>query len=275
MESSSPSDADVVSDEVRTLSRMFAGVDPSKNSRFQHLLGDLNKFVNGLDTHDTQSLLAKISASVQSSNPTALSETIQFGALEVLLRTLRSPRCNFKRKVLSIIFQILDSCPNQRHILMQITHVERETGESVLQYLVKFVSSEGVSAAAEDDAAASIPDIIAAAVRCIKSVVACSIPYRSLSDFPDCGCYGSPKMGSMMTAKVLQSIVIAIEDEVTSDSRGARDWKNDEIAHRVLQVFFQDSEHTASYFSEHRSVLRAIVQESQTVQEFRRLNSAE
>ena len=297
-ESFSPSDVVVASDcEHESVSTKFAGVDPSPNSRFQHLFADLDKWHRQHsaphDPLDAQRLLAKILSDVRKCNPADLSEKIKFGALEVLLKALRSPRCNFTiaRKVLSIVFLILDSCPNQRHILMQITHVERETGESLLQYLVKFVSSGGSSAAADAHSAASVADIVAAALSCIKSAVACSIPYRSLSDFPDIGCYGSPKMGSMLTGKVLHSIVTAIEDELTSECVAhsqqssdcfgqvssrvyARQWRGDEVGQKVLQVFFQDSELSDSYFSGNRSVFRAIVQEDHTVQEFRRLNAA-
>jgi hypothetical protein len=295
-ESFSPSDVIVASDhEHVSVSTKFAGVDPNPNSHFQRVFADLDKW-HRQPPHrplDAQRLLAEILSDVRESNSANLSEKIKFGALEVLLRALHSPRCNFAiaRRVLSIVFQILDSCPNQRHVLMQITDVERETGESLLQYLVKFVSSGESSAPLDADAVASVADIKAAALSCIKSAVACSIPYRSLSDFPDVGCYGSPKMGSMLTCNVLHSIVTAIEDELTSEvvahsqqnsdcfsqtvsSRvHARLWRSEEVAEKVLQAFFQDSELSASYFSGNRSALRAMVQEDHTVQEFRRLNA--
>ncbi len=224
-ESFSPSDISPASDpELKSVSTMFAGVDPSPNSQFQHLFGNLDRLNRqGANSSaiaaDVHNLLTTIWAHVRSSSPTDLSEKIQFGALEVLMRTLHAHCRDFAitRKVLYIVFQILESCPNQRHILMQIAHVERETGESLLRYLVKFISS-GPSSAAGADAAASIPDIAACALRCVKSAVSCSIPYHSLSDFPNSGCYGSPKMDSMLTAKVLQNILIAIQDEVASES---------------------------------------------------------
>jgi hypothetical protein len=212
------------SDELKSVSTMFADVDPSPNSRFQHLFARLDRLnreapCSSIIAAEVHTLLTAILSHIRSSSPTDLSEKIQFGALEVLMRSMRMHHgCDFTmaRTGLCIIFQIVESCPDQRHILMQLTHDERETGESLLKYLVKFCSS-GSSAAAGADGSSDVAEIVASALTCIKSIVSCSIPYRSLGNFANSGCYGSPKMNSMLTARVLQSILVAIEDEVASE----------------------------------------------------------
>jgi hypothetical protein len=219
------------SDDVSTIANIFGGIDPSPNSVFQHLfasLSKLNKQSPSISASETCRLLGKISSDIGSSNPNELSDKIQFGAIDELMRTLHAHRREFSvvREVLHVTFQILDSCPCQRHILMQITHVERETSESLLQYLVQFVCSKSFAAATQTDGADLIQHMIASALKYIKSVVSSSIPYHSLRDFPNSGCYGDPKMGSMLTANVLQSILIAVQADTASES--FEFWKNSE-----------------------------------------------
>jgi hypothetical protein len=225
-ESLSPSDAspsDVASDELKTISTIFGGIDPSPNSLFQRLfasLAILNMMAGGADASETHSLLDQLSSDIRSCNPTELSQKVQFGAFEELMKTLHVHHVEFRivRKVLLFAFQIADSCPGQRHILMHMSHVEKRTGESLLQFLVKFICSQSVPPGAGQSGSHDIQLILASATRLIKSIVSSSIPYASLSDFPHTGCYGNPKMESMLSLKVLHSILVAVQADAASES---------------------------------------------------------
>lgn len=270
MESFSPSFSP--SDDVSTISNIFGFVDPSPNSVFQHLfasLAQLNKQMPSTSASETCRLLGKISRDISSSNPVELSDKIRFGALDELTRTLHAHPREFSvvREVLHVLFQILDSCPCQRHVLMQITHVERETGASLLQYLVRFVCSKGLPAATGADGADIMQQMITSALKCIKSIVSSSIPYNSLRDFPNSGCYGDPKMGSMLTAKVLQSILIAVQAETASElfeflknPENHCDSADIDAALRQLSIFhpqdLQDARHTDAKLSAVAACLR-------------------
>jgi hypothetical protein len=262
------------SDDVSTISNIFGFVDPSPNSVFQHLfasLAKLNRQMPNTSASETCRLLGKISSDVNSSNPVELSDKIRFGALDELMRTLHAHPREFSvvRQVLHVMFQILDACPCQRHVLMQITHVERETGVSLLQYLVRFVCSKGLPAATYTaaDGADIMQQMITSALKCIKSIVSSSIPYNSLRDFPNSGCYGDPKMGSMLTAKVLQSILIAVQAETASElfeflknPENHCDSADTDAVLRQLSIFhpqdLQDVQHTDAKLSAVAACLR-------------------
>jgi hypothetical protein len=224
-ESPSPFDASpnfCAADDVFTIARMFGGVDPSPNSVFQRLIASLarsNRTTGSAHVPQILNLLDQLSSDVRSSNPIEISQKVQFGAFDELIRTLHTHIDEFSvvRKVLLISFQIADSCPGQRHILMHMSHVERQTGESLLKFIVKFISRQNSQPGAMHSSLHDIDDILASADRCIRCIVSSSIPYESLSDFPHTGCYGSPKMESMLSANVLYSIFSAIQSEAASE----------------------------------------------------------
>ena len=64
-----------------------------------------------------------------------------------------------------------------------------------------------------DFGGAHVSHMRASALECISQILTCSIPYRSLSDFPIAAdsCYFSPKMKSLLTGKVLRSLLIALK----------------------------------------------------------------
>ena len=266
------------SDELSSIASQFGGVHPSRNSRFQHLLARLRVLLDQsspVSIDETHSLLHQISTDIGQSSQSELSEKLQLGACEYFMKELskwRAPGCDFAiaRKVLQIIFQILDTCPSQRHILMHMTQVERDTGQSLLEYLVKFVSIEDFSTAAGSDDADANVGMQTSALECIRKIVASSIPYHSLSDFPTVGCYGNPKMDSMLTPKVLQSILSALGFSGL-EHRARFDL---DIERKVLEAFFNDCEEATAFFDEKRQPFRAMIRQDQTAAAFAALELA-
>jgi hypothetical protein len=245
-------------DEAVSLAMAMGGVDQSPNSLFQRLVAQLALFNSPSSTASSGqvlSLLHKVFEEVRASDAAELAEKIRYGALDVFVKALRAHAGDLavSRKILQIAFQIVDTCPCQRHILMQLTSTERETGLSFFQYLVQLVSNDSSSTAGEHD------DMLAASLHCIGKIVSCSIPYHSLSDFPSCGCYADPKMESMLTANVLRSILLAVDP--------SRSW-----AHcQVLTFFLRDSELADRFFVVNLDALRRLVREDNTVREYSRL----
>jgi hypothetical protein len=95
---------------------------------------------------------------------------------------------------------------------MHMTHTARHGDQSVLEYLVAFVSSDdGAEVVGADDATTMRNKLKTSALDCVRKIVASSIPYHSLSDFATSGCYGNPKMESMLMAKVLHSILQGLQ----------------------------------------------------------------
>ena len=260
-------------DELESIAKQLGGIHQSRNSLFQHLLARLRTLLHQSSPASVfENLLDYILTDIQHSNPTELSEKVNLGACEVFMKKLRARDCNFTtaRKTLQIIFQILDSCPNQRHILMHLTHVERETGTSLLEYFVTFVSSTDDSIAAGADDAEAMLELKTSAFECVRKIVSSSIPYHSLSDFATSGCYGNPKMDSMLTARVLQSILTAL------NWPAAHTWAHHArgdltIARLVLQVYFDGSEEADAFFVGQREAFRAMIRKDDTAQEFLRL----
>ncbi len=210
-----------VGDNFQSVSFFFQSIHPSPHSRFQHLISNLKlNRESGAPASESNIQLDEIFSEVRSSPPVALSQKIQIGAFEELIRTLHAHRSDLSvtHKVLLVVLQIAECCPRQRHILMHMTHVERETGDSFLQFLVKFICSQSPLESDRQGSSSRAEDIAASAVLCVRSIVSCSIPYHSLSDFPSSGCYGSPKMDSMLSAKVLQSILTAVHEDAASES---------------------------------------------------------
>jgi hypothetical protein len=257
----------VADDCLETLATMLGGVDPSRNSRFQRLVAKLETLLcqsspsSFLDK--TCELLLEISNDIANSNREELSQKLQCGLVDVLMKALQAHRPKFAivRGVFGCVFQILDSCPNQRHVLMHLTDIGEKTKESLLQYLVKFVSLPDPC----DDDVASVPDMQLLALKWIEQVVSGSLSYHSLSDFSTSGCYGSPKMGSLLTANVLESILKALGYPYLPHPESAR------LGHTVIQAFCEDSERNTAFFAGNRSTLRAALRRDETVQEFRRL----
>ena len=172
-------------------------------------------------------------------------------------------------EVFGAVFQILEQCPNQRHVLMHLTHAPQSVQlggkdgkpkKSFLQYLVNFVSS---SVFWTEYDAPSVTKLQALALRCIAQILSGSISYHSLSDFPTSGCYGSPKMDSLLTANVLSSILIALDYQPSGQYVS--------LEHKVVQAFCEDSDQAAEFFVGMRGALRDTIRGDETVQEFRRL----
>ena len=229
-----------LSDEHQSISVFFKGIHPSPHSRFQHLISNLKRNrESGAPASESNLHLDEIFSEIRSSPPAVLSEKIQLGAFEEFIRTLHAHRSDVSvtHKVLLVVLQIAECCPRQRHILMHVTYVERETGDSFLQFLVRFICSQSLLESDKQGSSSRAEDITASAVLCLRSIVSCSIPYHSLSDFPTSGCYGSPKMGSMLSAKVLQSILTAVHEDAASESFASLQDESNHVDPAASSVF--------------------------------------
>jgi hypothetical protein len=230
--------------ELRSLAELMGGVHTSEHSRFQRLIAQLLR--TDLSAVDLRDVLENISGDVMLSSAVVLSEKIRYGAVDVLVEVLRARGGDFEImcKVLRIAFEIIIFCPNDQHILMhfthQLEHVGNRTG-NFLSHLVDFACY-----APPDLNGADVSHMRASALECISQILTCSIPYRSLSDFPIAtnSCYFSPKMQSLLTGNVLRSILIALNYPGISRFTG-------DDAH-VVEAFADDD-----FFAEaHRRALR-------------------
>jgi hypothetical protein len=193
-------------DEFYSLADLLGGVHKSENSQFQRWIADLRE--SDLSPDKLHYLLENVSGDVMNSGAAVLSEKIRYGAVDVLVEVLRARGDDFeiRCKVLRIAFEIIISCPNDQHILMHFTHGDRT--RNFLSYLVKFACD-----APPDLSGPDVPHMQASALECVSQILTCSIPYRSLSNFPIAAnsCYFSPKMESLLTGNVLHSILIVLE----------------------------------------------------------------
>jgi hypothetical protein len=191
--------------EKHSLADLFGGVHKSENSQFQRWIADLQK--SDLSAEKLHRLLENISGDIMNSSAAVLSEKIRYGAVDVLVEVLRARGDDFeiRCKVLRIAFEIIIFCPNDQHILMHFTHGDRT--RNFLSYLVNFACY-----APPDLSGPDVPHMQASALECVSQILTCSIPYRSLSNFPIAAnsCYFSPKMESLLTGNVLHSILIAL-----------------------------------------------------------------
>jgi hypothetical protein len=259
-----------------SLGPMLGGVDQSPHSHFQRLGATLESLLqssNPLSSIQTCELerlvllVQEISQDIAVSNNEEISEKLRCDVVEVLMKALQvhQPKFAIARVVLGSVLQIPERFPNQRHLLMHLTHAGHETKQSVLEYLVKFVTSSFAWLDKHDpEIMASAPELQARALQCISQIVSCSISYHSLSDFPTSGCYSSPKMRSLLTANVLARILNALGCKLP-ELHGL------ELGRVVVKALFEDSLEAASFCVEMRSALRDMIRRDETVQEFSRL----
>ncbi len=256
--------------DLSSLGPMLGGVDEAPNSRFQRLVAALETILqpsNLLSSIQMCKLVQEISQDIAVSNMEEVSEKLRCDVVEVLMKALHAYQRKFAiaRVVLGSVLQIPEMYPHQRHLLMHLTHEGHETKESVLEFLVKFVTSSFASLAEDDpEIMASAPELQARALKCISQIVSCSISYHSLSDFSTSGCYGSPKMRSLLTANVLACILRALGCRLPA-------LHGSELGRVVVKTLFEDSLEAASFFVEMRSALRDMIRRDETVQEFCRL----
>jgi hypothetical protein len=256
--------------DLTSLGPMLGGVDQSPNSRFQRLVAALETLLqpsNFLSSIQTCKLVQEISQDIAVSSMEEVSEKLRCDVVEVLMKALQAHKHKFAiaRVVLGSVLQVPEMFPNQRHLLMHLTHAGHETKESVLEYLVKLVTSSFAWLDEEDpEIMASAPELQARALKCIAQIVSCSISYHSLSDFSTSGCYGSPKMRSLLTANVLACILRALGCKLPA-------LHGSELGRVVVKTLFEDSLEAASFFVEIRSALRDMIRRDETVQEFCRL----
>jgi hypothetical protein len=204
--------------EFFSLADYFGGVGKSPHSEFQRWIAELQK--SDLSDEKLHHVLKIITTDIMNSSAPVLSEKIRYGAVDVLVEVLRTRGGNFeiRCKVVRIAFEIIFLCPNDQHILMHFTHqLERDTTGIFLSYLVNFACYAPPDLSGADVSKSS--HMQASALECISHIVTCSIPYRSLSDFPIAAnsCYFSSKMQSLLTGNVLRSILIALNPSFSGD----------------------------------------------------------
>ena len=245
-------------DAIETFGTM-PGVERTNNSTFQRFLAKLRKLPAD-DVSETLSVLEFMLKEVQNSSSQQLSEKVNLNVFEVFIQKLHQCNAAVARRILEFIFQIMDLSASERHIFMHMAHPESTYGVSVLEYLVAFASKEHGAAAAMIGDAETVLELKTSALECIRKIVSSSIPYNSLSDFATSGCYGNLKMQSMLTSKVLDSILRALR------------WPPSQARPRsALEVFFGKDEDAEAFFVGQHEVLRSMIRDDVAVNEFRRL----
>ena len=187
------------------------------------------------------------------------------------MQILGQSECNatISRQILEIIFQIMDSCPCERHIFMHMTHSSGGK-QTVLEYLVAFVSSDDGAGVVGGDEDAKImrSKLTTSALNCIQKIISSSIPCHSLSDFASSGCYGNPKMESMLMAQVLESVLRGLKyHPFAARKQSTSMWPDIARDRKVFAVFFCDDFDTF-FVGKPAEAFRRMIRSDADVQKF-------
>ena len=139
----------------------------------------------------------------------------------------------------------------------------------MFEYLLAFVASDdGAGVVGDEDAKSTRSKLTTSALNCIQKIISSSIPYHSLSDFASSGCYGNPKMESMLMARVLESVLRALKyHPFASRKQPASSWPDIARDRNIFAVFFCD-DFDKFFAGKPAETLRLTVRNDTAVQKF-------